>query len=157
MHDDDLHETAHMSEQEGIGPGHNHPPVAAQWQTPHLPEGNEVQSNERAAPEDFDLVEQSFVEGFSKASDPTSFLRLAGVPFKGTDEAGKTLCLLRVLIDQTTDVGSITPHLGGQSYRYDPLPTKMVSRRQEVRFIYHDGEAVRDLSLDKAKRLKPCG
>ena len=28
------------------GPGHNHPPDAAQWQTPHLPKGSEVQVDE---------------------------------------------------------------------------------------------------------------
>ena len=88
------------------------------------------------------LVEQSFVEGFQSASDPTSFLRLAGIPFSGsTDADGKTLeSASRPTIDQTTDVGSVTPHLGGQSYRYDPLPAKLVSKRRHLRFVYHDGE-----------------
>lgn len=147
MHDDEQGST-----RDDIGEGHNHPPVAAQWQTPHLPEGTKVQANGQAEP-DQDLVEDSFVEGFSTASDPTSFLRLAGVAFTGFDEAGKRMSLLRVQLDQTTDVGSATPHLGGQSYRYDPLPAKLVSRRQLLRFIYHDGDILRTLSFDEARQL----
>ncbi len=146
MHDD------HLSGADDIGQGHNHPPAAAQWQTPHLPKGSEVQVDERAEP-DADLVEQSFVEGFSSASDPTSFLRLAGIPFSATDTSGRTLSLLRVTIDQTVDVGSVTPHLGGQSYRYDPLPAKMVSKRQDLRFIYHDGEKLCALSFAEVRSL----
>jgi len=67
------------------------------------------------------------------------------------------MSLLRVQLDQTTDVGSATPHLGGQSYRYDPLPAKLVSRRQLLRFIYHDGDTLRTLSFDEARRLSADG
>lgn len=145
----------HDDHDQGAGPGHNRPGASpAQWQTPHLPKGSEVQVDEGAAPPDADLVEGSFVEGFSTASDPTSFLRLAGIPFTATDETGKRLCLLRVQLDQTTDVGSVTPHLGGQSYRYDPLPSKLVSRRQRLRLVYHDGETLREFSFQKARCLK---
>lgn len=145
----------HDHHDETAGLGHNHPSAtAAQWQTPHRPEGTEDQVNERAAT-DFDLVEASFVEGFSTASDPTSFLRLAGVPFTATDDTGKTLSLLRVDLDQTIDIGAITPHLGGRSYRYDPLPAKLVSKRRRLGFVYHDGEALRAVSLAEARALSP--
>lgn len=154
MPDVDLPETRRPSETDDVGPGHNHPPAAAaQWQTPHLPEGTKAQVDERAAPADFDLVEQSFVEGFQTASDPTSFLRLAGVPFTATDGAGHTLSLLRVTLDQTVDVGAVTPHVGGDSYRYDPLPAKFVSKRQKLGFVYHDGEALREFSLTQVRVL----
>ena len=46
----------------------------------------------------------AFAEGFGTASDPTSFLRLAGVPLQGHDAAGRRLCLLRVEFDQITDM-----------------------------------------------------
>ena len=46
----------------------------------------------------------------------------------GRSGKGETLSLLRVEANQTTDVGSITPHLGGDGYRYDPLPAAMTSR-----------------------------
>lgn len=98
-------------------------------------------------------MESSFVEGFSTASDPTSFLRLAGVPFVGVDRDGRQLSLLRVTLDQTTDIGAITPHLGGKSYRYDPLPAKLVSKRQHLGFVYHDGESLREFTLAEAKAL----
>ncbi len=148
----DSPEAGDLSEADEVGPGHNHPPVAAQWQTPHLPDGTKVQVDDLPEP-DLDLVELSFIEGFSTASDPTSFLRLAGVPFRATDKTGKTLCLLRVQLDQTTDIGAVTPHLGGESYRYDPLPAKMISRRERLLFVYHDGQTIRNLTLDKARRL----
>ena len=146
----------HDHHDDHAGPGHNRPGASpAQWQTPHLPKGVEVQVDERAEP-DADLVEESFIEGFGAASDPTSFLRLAGIPFVSIDGERRTLSLLRVSIDQATDVGAVTPHLGGQSYRYDPLPAKLVSKRQKLRFVYHDGEALREFGFAEARRLKAC-
>ena len=70
MHDD----------HEAPGPGHNTQPPA-QWQTPHLPHGHSARHDHESEP-DLDLVEAAFVEGFEQASDPTSFLRLAGIPFQ---------------------------------------------------------------------------
>jgi len=115
------------------GPGHNHPNAQrapVQWQTPHQPDG----AASPAAPEpDLDKVEAAFVDGFIAAPDPTSFLRLARIPFEFT--AGESsLKLLRVEIDALTDVGSLTPHLGGSTFRYDPLPTNFISRRRRLRF-----------------------
>lgn len=135
------------------GPGHNHPgsgPV--QWQTPHLPHHHHEGEAEETEP-DIDLVETSFIEGFSTASDPTNFLRLAGIPLEAEAKDGKRLCLLRVELDQRTDIGSITPHIGGQTYRYDPLPTRMISRRKGLQFIYHDGSELVPLSFAKARAL----
>lgn len=139
----------------GPGAGHNAGPRrAAQWQTPHLPHGRHAAPPD--APEvDFDLVEAAFAEGFATASDPTSFLRLAGVPFEGQDQAGRRLCLLRVELDLVTDIGAVTPHLGGASFRYDPLPAKLVGRRRRLRFLYHDGTALAHLTLGQAKLLQP--
>ena len=83
-----------------------------QWQTPHDPGASQRQGVEPEA--DFDLVETAFVAGFASAPDPTSFLRLARIPFE-IAPAGARLRLLRVEIDALTDVGSLTPHLGGAS------------------------------------------
>jgi hypothetical protein len=150
------HHHHHPGEPHAHGPhgvGHNGH-GAAQWQTPHLPAG-------RAAPEagplepDLDLVETAFVEAFPGAPDPTSFLRLAGVPFTGKGRDGVVLSLLRVEADQTTDVGTLTPHLGGASFRYDPLPAQMTSRRKSLAFVYFDGGGLVHLSLAEAKALTP--
>jgi hypothetical protein len=138
------------------GIGHNRagePRRPAQWQTPHredAPTGEEG----RPRPEtDLDLVEAAFVEGFLGASDTTSFLRLARVPFEGTAADGAKLVLLRVEVDSVADVGAITPHLGGASFRYDPLPARMVSHRKRLRLVYFDGQTTRMLDLKEAMSL----
>jgi len=138
---------------------HPHAPIghngagATQWQTPHLPEGVPVPDAEPAEP-DLDLVEQAFLEAFPKAPDATSFLRLAGIPFVGRNGDGETLSLLRVEANQTTDVGSIPPHLGGEGYRYDPLPAAMTSRRQTLAFVYAGREGTARLTLAEARALE---
>jgi len=137
------------------GIGHNRPaeprrPV--QWQTPHREDAPAAEGLQRPEP-DLDLVEAAFVEGFLAASDATSFLRLARVPFEGTAADGTKLALLRVEVDSVADVGSITPHVGGGSFRYDPLPTRMVSRRKRLRLVYFDGQQPRMLDLAEAMGL----
>src|SRR5271165_7034720 len=132
-------------------PGHNAARDAAQWQTPHPP----GHAHEPATPHerDFDLVEASFVEGFARCSDATSFLRLAGIPFEGVAADGRRLHLLRVEIEDMTDVGSAVPLLGGAGMRYDPLPEKLVSRRRHLRFAYHDGTQLARLTFAEARSL----
>ena len=76
------HEHHHDHDHAPHGPGHNLPhgaSGAAQWQTPHRPEGP---SGTPAVEPDLDKVEKAFVDGFLAATDPTSFLRLARVPFE---------------------------------------------------------------------------
>src|SRR5262245_218186 len=121
------------------GMGHNQAAAhAVQWQRPHLPAEPDVR--QAAPPEaDLDLVEVAFSDGFAVSRDPTSFLRVAQVPFEAVAPDGKRVVLLRVEIDAVADVGSVTPHLGGASFRYDPLPARMVSNRRSLRFIYFDG------------------
>ena len=149
------HKNSHTSIADVTGMGHNRErPTATQWQTPHLPHTHEQVAHASDEYRDLDLVEQAFILGFAAASDPTSFLRLAGVPFEGTTTDGISLKLLRVEQGQATDIGSITPHLGGETFRYDPLPQKLVSRRNDLAFIYFDGERTRQLSLLEAKALE---
>ncbi len=140
-----------------FGPGHNHAPSpqrVVQWQRPHLdaaqPHG--LHAHDHVEP-DLDLVEIAFVEAFASAPDPTSLLRLARVPFEATARDGTRLALLRVEVDVVTDVGSVMPHLGGSTFRYDPLPGRMVTRRRRLRFVYGDGRATRALSFGEARAL----
>jgi len=140
MHD--AHETA--------GAGHNsHQPV--QWQTPHLPHGHDHPAADDQEP-DLDLVEAAFVEGFERAPDPVSFLRLAGVPFK-SERDGASLALVRVEIESATDVASVTPLLGGGGHRVAPLPASHVSHRRRLGFHYLMGEKMVRLDLAEARRL----
>nr|WP_249158205.1 hypothetical protein [Bradyrhizobium jicamae] len=146
---DHPHDHAHSPH----GPGHNQPQAArgaAQWQTPHQPHGT------TAAPvvePDLDKVEKAFVDGFLAATDATSFLRLARVPFEVT-LGETTLRLLRVEIDALTDVGSLTPHLGGATFRYDPLPQNFISQRRRLRFVYFDGTELRGLSYAELREME---
>ena len=156
-HDHD-HESGGSAPQPAIARvGHNQvntPARPAQWQMLHgdpTPGGSE----QRGAVADLDLVEAAFVEGFLAASDPTSFLRLARVPFQATARDGAKLALLRVEVDSIADIGAITPHLGGDTFRYDPLPARMVSRRRCLRFIYFDGTRLHPLSLADVMAFAP--
>jgi hypothetical protein len=138
------------------GAGHNHaraPQRPAQWQLLHGEQPNAQGEGRSDVESDLDLVAAAFVEGFIAASDPTSFLRLAKVPFEATATDGAKLSLLRVEINAVTDVGAITPHLGGASFRYDPLAGRMVSRRKRLHFIYFDGQGLRALDLAEARQL----
>jgi len=155
MHDgphEHPHAHAHSHPHPHARPGHNAAHETAQWQTPHLPPGHveePVVPHER----DLDLVEASFVEGFLCCTDATSFLRLAGIPFSGVAADGRRLHLLRVEIEDLTDVGSAVPLLGGEGMRYDPLPEELVSRRRHLRFAYHDGERLVRLAFAEARAL----
>ena len=146
-----------LAQPEIAGIGHNQvkmPARPAQWQVLHgdpKPGGSEPCDGVT----DLDLVEAAFAEGFLSAGDPTSFLRLARVPFQATTPDGAKLALLRVEIDSIADVGAITPHLGGDTFRYDPLPASMVSRRRRLRFVYFDGTRLRPLSLAEIIALVP--
>jgi hypothetical protein len=138
------------------GIGHNRPSEPrqpAQWQTPHRVDAPAAGEGHHRPETDLDLVEAAFVEGFLVTSDATSFLRLARVPFEGTVADGAKLALLRVEVDSVADVGSITPHLGGATFRYDPLPASMISRRKRLRLVYFDGQKPRMLDLAEAMTL----
>lgn len=149
-HSGDDHDHEHHRLHRSAGPGHNRPKGAAQWQVPHLPEGA---GTTPPAERDLDLVETSFVEGFVRAPDPTSFLRLANIPFVGVDVSGRRLHLLRVETESMTDVGAVAPLLGGEGVRYDPLPARLVSQRRRLAFVYHDGRSVERLDFAEARRL----
>ena len=154
MHQGHDHDHHHYGNGSSAGAGHNHiapPRGTVQWQTPHMPLGHE-EEHHRGEP-DLDLVEAAFVEGFSTASDPTSFLRLARIPFEATDASGAKLVMLRVETEATVDVGTLTPHLGGGSMRYDPLPAAMAARRRRLRFVYFDGGGARKLTLGEVRAL----
>jgi hypothetical protein len=156
MHRDHDHGLPGHQDGAAAGIGHNRtlPPQAIQWQRPHLAAETNVTELATHTEADLDLVENAFSEGFANTSDPTSFLRLAQVPFDAVGADGKRLVLLRVEADAVADVGAITPHFGGDTFRYDPLPAAMVSRRRRLRFIYFDGQAPRALKLEDVRQLR---
>ena len=134
--------------------GHNGPagkPI--QWQTPHLPHEHGHQQAEDPSMQDIDLVETAFIEGFSRAPDASSFLRLAGIPFVGETTDGKRLHLLRVETEDMVDVGSVMPLVGGAGVTYHPLPARLTSHRRRLAFVYHDGVEPRRLGFAAARAL----
>ncbi|WP_181703058.1 hypothetical protein [Chthonobacter albigriseus] len=147
------HAHSHVHHPEPGRVGHNAPgPKSVQWQTPHLPHGH-AHSAEDPRTVDLDLVETAFLEGFGRAPDPVSFLRLAGIPFVGETGDGQRLHLLRVQTEDVVDVGAVMPLVGGDGVRYDPLPAKMTSRRRRLSFLYHDGREVIRLGFMEARSL----
>ena len=155
MHDDHHHHHHGDGEWHTHGPalGHNGPAGGAlQWQTPHLPgHAREQPADPRNV--DLDLVETAFLEGFAQASDPSSFLRLAGIPFVGESADGARLHLLRVETEDMVDVGAVMPLVGGAGVSYHPLPAKLTSHRRRLSFIYHDGAQARPLGFAAARAL----
>jgi hypothetical protein len=143
------HDHGHDHDHDHGGPGHNRAPKrpVAQWQTPHNP----GELPPASAEPDLDKVEAAFIDGFIDAPDPVSFLRLGRIPFEMIASDGAKLNLLRVEIDALADVGSLTPHLGGGSFRYDPLPASLVSHRRRLRFVYFDGENLRPLTFTNVR------
>ncbi|PAQ06455.1 hypothetical protein [Mesorhizobium temperatum] len=134
--------------------GHNGPagkPV--QWQTPHLPHDQAQESPVDLASVDLDLVETAFLEGFARAPDPSSFLRLAGIPFVGETANGMRLHLLRVETEDLVDVGAVMPLVGGTGVAYHPLPARLTSHRRRLAFIYHDGTEQKPLGFAAARAL----
>ena len=140
MHDD----------HEAPGLGHNAKPPA-QWQKPHLPHGHGAPHDQESEP-DLDLIEAAFVEGFERAPDPTSFLRLAGIPFQ-SERDGQTLHLVRVEIESLTDIAAVTPLLGGNGHSVAPLPASRVAQRRHLGFLYLAGETMQRLDLAEARAL----
>jgi len=135
-------------------PGHNRPAgKPLQWQTPHLPHDHAHEPADPGAV-DLDLVEQAFVEGFVRAPDVSSFLRLARVPFVGEAEDGRRLHLLRVETEDMVDVGAVMPLIGRAAVNYHPLPSRLTSRRRRLSFIYHDGREIRRLGFADARSLQ---
>ena len=131
--------------------GHNGPAGRPlQWQTPHLPQDHERPAG--SATQDLDLVETAFIEGFSRAPDVSSFLRLAGIPFVG-ETGGKLLHLLRVETEDTVDVGAVMPLVGGAGVTYNPLPAPLTSHRRRLAFVYHDGTEQKRLGFAAARLL----
>jgi hypothetical protein len=148
----------HGQRRHAAGPGHNHahtPLGVAQWQKPHLAP-DAMPQPDHGEP-DLDQVEAAFIEGFLTASDPTSFLRLAGIPFQAMAADGTPLSLLRVETEVVADVGSVTPHLGGGTFRYDPLPASLVARRRRLRFVYFDGSGLRGLNFAAVRQQLAAG
>jgi len=134
----------------GTGLGHNsHGGKPAQWQSPTAGQRPPADGTP-----DFDLVERAFCRAAETASDATSLLRLAKVPFIAIDGAGQVLRLLSYRIEQETEVGSIAPGFDAATVVYHPVPAPRVRTLRRLRFLYHSVDGLCELALDEAQALR---
>jgi hypothetical protein len=83
------------------------------------------------------VLTAQFIEGFVQATDKTSYLRLAGVPFEKPG-AGGAAALKLVDVELRTDwqVGTASPSFGSRELSYLPFPGEMVRERTNMGLVY---------------------
>jgi len=109
------------------GPGHNHA------------HGDPLHSH--LTPEDvaadLQVLATQFIDGFLKAADKTSYLRLAGVPLERPGKGGaKALKLVDVELRTEWQVGTASPSFGSRELSYLPFPGPMVRERTNMALVY---------------------
>ncbi|AXS42675.1 hypothetical protein D1F64_16590 [Breoghania sp. L-A4] len=93
--------------------------------------------NSRAARiEELQTLSESFIDGFRKADDKTSYLRLAHIPFDRLGSDGLTMRLVDVEIAAAFQVATASPGFGSKELVYMPYPGSMVKERTTMRFVY---------------------
>lgn len=120
-HDDHGHHHAH----------HGHNSAAADHLHSHF-HGNGA----AARREEIQALAGVFIDGFRKADDKTSYLRLARIPFERRGSDGLTMRLVDVEIVAAFQVGTASPGFGSRELVYMPYPGEMVRERTTMRFTY---------------------
>lgn len=113
------------------GLGHNH----SHEGTEHLHSHVHGQSDKERA-EEVKVLATSFLEGFRAAEDKTSYLRLAGIPFKRKGADGLTMYLVDTAILANWQMGTASPAFASRELLYMPFPGKMISSRESMTFTY---------------------
>lgn len=119
-HSHDLHH--------GIGHNHNH-------DHDHLHSHVHGQTPADHA-EDIKVLSSSFVEGFRKAEDKTSYLRLAEIPFSHPGSDGLTMHLVDAKIISNWQIGTACPAFASRELAYMPFPGSMIEERETMTFTY---------------------
>ncbi|GAB4363879.1 MAG: hypothetical protein Kow0026_28610 [Oricola sp.] len=128
MHDDHHH---HVHDHHHHGPGHNHPHGHGEHLHSHV---HGDAAKERA--EELRMLAAAFLEGYRKADDKTSFLRVAGVPFKRQGADGLAMHLVETRIESRWQLGTASPAFGSRELVYLPYPGGMVTERETMTFTY---------------------
>lgn len=149
-HDHPSHEHHHAP----TSHGHNRAPKGyAAWELPRDDASGSANDSTESEP-DFDLVEKSFVDGAHNHPDPTSFLRLASVPFHARLADGNEGYLLGYVIEDVVEVGSVMPTIGDGPANYNVVPASRVAKRRHLYFQYWTKKGEVRLSLAQARGLK---
>lgn len=86
---------------------------------------------------DLQVLATQFIDGFLQASDKTSYLKLAGVPFERRSKEGdKALKLIDIELKTDWQVGTASPSFGSRELSYLPFPGQMVQERTNMSLIY---------------------
>jgi hypothetical protein len=126
-HDHHHHHHHHDHDHAHHGHGHNHA------HGDHL--HSHMHHEDEAA--DLQVLATQFIEGFLQASDKTSYLKLAGVPFERPSKDGhKALKLIDVELKTDWQVGTASPSFGSRELSYLPFPGEMVQERTNMSLIY---------------------
>lgn len=132
MHDDHDHPHHHdHGHHHHHGPGHNHAHDHGEHLHSHV---HGDAAKERA--EELHALAAAFLDGYRKADDKTSFLRVAGVPFKLQGSDGLAMHLIETRIESRWQLGTASPAFGSRELVYLPYPGKMVSERETMTFTY---------------------
>ena len=124
--------------------GHNHDHDHLHSHMPPEDEAAELQ-----------ILTAQFIEGFVQASDKTSYLRLAGVPFERPGAGGATaLKLVDVELKTEWQVGTAAPSFGTRELSYLPFPGEMVRERTNMALVYvsMDEKSLLDIRTFLAER-----
>jgi len=132
MHDDHDHPHHHdHGHHHHHGPGHNHAHDHGEHLHSHV---HGDAAKERA--EELRVLATAFLDGYRKADDKTSFLRVAGVPFKLQGSDGLAMHLIEARIESRWQLGTASPAFGSRELVYLPYTGKMVSERETMTFTY---------------------
>ena len=120
----------HHHHDHGHGPGHNYA-----HGVDHLHSHVHADSA-RERIEELKTLSTAFIEGFRAAADKTSYLRLAGIPFKRTGADGLAMHLVDAGIASNWQIGTASPAFGSRELVYLPYPGGMVTARETMTFTY---------------------
>ncbi|OOY26977.1 hypothetical protein BMI90_14775 [Thioclava sp. L04-15] len=141
------HSHGHSHDHAHHGHGHNH----AHGEHLH----SHMHHEDEAA--DLQVLATQFIDGFVQASDKTSYLKLAGVPFERASATGpKSLKLVDVELKTEWQVGTASPSFGSRELSYLPFPGEMVRERTNMSLIYvsMDEKSVLDIRDFLTQRKK---
>lgn len=118
---DQVHDHSHSH-----GPGHND--SASHELHSHLKGGSRA--------EELQALAETFVEGFRRADDKTSYLRLAGVPDSLPGPDGLARRLVDISITDGYQVATASPGFGTKELVYLPFPGAMIKPRTTLTMAY---------------------
>lgn len=135
------HDHSHDHHDHPHGPGHNHGHGAD-----HLHSHVHGDAG-RERTEELQVLAANFIEGFRTATDKTSYLRLAGIPFQKSGADSLTMNLVDASIASNWQIGTASPAFASRELVYMPFPGSMVTHRENMVFTYVSLTAREDVDL----------